>query len=135
MAALAVIGAFEGQETEETWLRYGGLDLLPRINLAIRLAEKPGKPAHFAKRIRSARRKLQGRQGLSEKRNEVVHGAHRSLDGQTATLTMTRYPEGNREIQVDPFSLNSLSREIHALANDVWELFQDIWEWNVRQAK
>lgn len=134
MCALAVIGALEMQETDATWLRHGGLDLLPRMNLSILLAGQKGFPATFAQTLRSARGKIQGKRGLAVRRNEVVHGAHKNLVGNRVTLTMTRYPEGRRDISVDPFDLHELATQIHDLGDELWALCDEIGQWHIKRA-
>ncbi|MBO6769724.1 MAG: hypothetical protein JJ901_15635 [Erythrobacter sp.] len=131
---LGVIAALEDQTTDETWLRYSGLDLLPRIALGIRLSEQKGYPVRFAKSLRSIRSELQGKEGLATKRNEIVHGAHKNLDGESATLTMTRYPEGRREVTIDPFGLNRIARQIHELGDKSFALMQEVGTWKIQQA-
>lgn len=55
----------------------GGMNILPRINLALNLAKHLNAPTQAQRALKEVRTTLQ--KGLDERRNRAIHG-HRSLD-------------------------------------------------------
>lgn len=128
MALLAVIYAIEDMPSEKGHIIFGGLDMLPRANMAINLARYEKLPIRLIKRIEAARDALQ-KGGLSDKRNQVVHGAHRDMEGDETTLTMVRWKGDKRSKKITVADIVALGVAIHDLGDEVWSIFNDIGEW------
>lgn len=126
MALLAVIYAIESIPPEKGELIYGGLDMIPRVNMAIRLAGHDKQPLHVLKRLRAVRKALQD--GLSDRRNQVVHGAHHDLANGSVTLTMVRWRGDKRQKVFTALDIGALAEEIFYLADETWKIFETIGE-------
>ncbi|HTN15575.1 MAG TPA: hypothetical protein VL094_12305 [Sphingomonadaceae bacterium] len=127
MALLAVIYTIEGVPMEKGELIYGGLDIIPRVNMAVRLAEYHRLPQPLKKRLINARKQLQN--DLSERRNQIVHGAHRDADDDTTTLTMVRWRGEKRDKTFTALDVHTVGTEIFELANDLWLWIDDYGKW------
>lgn len=99
---LGIIAAAENMPLEKTYSRYGRLDMLDRVKMAIKLSVEAKWPGRFIGRLRAIQRSLQkGGDRLAEKRNMFVHGVH-STTGTPGEyeLTMVRWPATNRKTVV-----------------------------------
>lgn len=67
-----VIWALLRLDQETGKITTGGLDMLPRANMAINLATHLGAPQNLIQALKSARKAIQG--GLDARRNAAVHG-------------------------------------------------------------
>ena len=92
--------------------------------MAINLARHENLPPPILKRIEAIRTKLQ--KGLLDRRNQVVHGAHRDMEGAETTLTMIRWKGDRRNKRLDAADISELAKEIHALGNDVWSISDEL---------
>jgi hypothetical protein len=131
MALLAVIYGIEDVHYTKGDIVFGGLDMLPRVGMAVNLAEHHNIPVRFQKRIRAIRKALQhgDKNSLCNRRNQVVHGAHRDLEGGNTTLTMVRWRGPKRDRQMSALEINELAVDLCRLGDEAWAIFQDIGVW------
>lgn len=127
MGWLGLIYVIEGIPAEKGHIIFGGLDMLPRANMAINLARHAKLPQRLVKRMTEVRKALQD--GVSDRRNQAVHGAHRDMQGDETTLTMVRWPGDKRHKRITMADLAALGVEIHALGNEVWSIMEDFVTW------
>lgn len=127
MGILGVIYTIEDVPREKGEIIFGGLDMLPRINMAIKLAEHAKIAPPLRRRLRDVRSKLQG--GLADRRNQVVHGAHKDLEDGLTTLTMVRWQGDRREKKIDKADLYQLGNEIFELGDECWSIMEDLGMW------
>ncbi len=127
---LGVIGAIEHQHLEKVEIIYGGLDILPRLSMAINLARHAKAPQSMVARIDKVRGKLQS--GMADKRNQVVHGAHGNLEIDGVTLTMARWKGDRKSQRVTVMDIYNLGQEIYALAAECLAVIDEINAWKVR---
>lgn len=130
MALIGLICQIEPMETE-TDILFGGLDIQPRVNMAISLAQHRKLPVAFTRRITAVRAKLQN--GLNNRRNMVVHGAHRDMEGAETTLTMIRWKGDKRHTRLNAVDISKLAHEIHELGSEVWAISNDLLLRSFRQ--
>jgi hypothetical protein len=133
MTIFALLISIEPMEWDKATIMFGGLDLLPRVNIAIALARHEKLPIRFIKRIEEIRRTLQ-KDGLSERRNQVVHGAHRDMENFGTTLTMLRWKGERRSQTLSANEINEIAEQAYELGDNAWHLIADINEWDKRQA-
>lgn len=67
--------------------------------------------------------------GVMDGRNQVVHGAHRDMEGDTTTLTMVRWPGEKRTKKITTADLYALGSQIHDLGNEAWSIMTDFGAW------
>lgn len=128
MTVLAVIAALEDVPTDKASLLYGGQNILPRFDTAIRLAAYHKAPNRIITELKSVKKLIAT--DVGERRNQAVHGAHADAQVLDAVkLTMTRWSEPKRTQTV---SLEDFIK----IAEDIWELekrtvgvFEKIGEW------
>ena len=133
MAILGIIMQIEPMEPEKAYIIFGGLDIQPRVNMAISLARQNKLPPPLISRIVAMRRKIQGSGGLGERRNQVVHGAHRNMQGNETTLTMVRWSGDKRHKTINAAEIAGLGQDIHDLAMEAWSILAAILSWSVRE--
>ena len=131
---LALIAAAENMPMPKVHLVFGGMDMLPRMNMAVTLTEEAKWPLHLTKRVRAIRTALQkGGEDLSSRRNQAVHGVH-SISSLPAhvKLTMVRW-RGEREAQdVSLNDLHALGVRLHGLSKEAWSIFEDYGRWKFK---
>lgn len=92
-----------------------GLDILPRVRMAIRLASHLNAKSAVKKALDKVRTELQN--GIIDQRNLAVHGIHTvSDDGETMTLEVHRGGNANRQITISIRDLNALNKRIYDLS-------------------
>ena len=130
MTILGVLSQLQLVPHDEAAILFGELDILPRFNRAIALAEHHKTPALVKSKLRETRSALQGRTGLMARRNQAVHGAHADADSLDAVqLTMVRW-SGDRRIQkVSLEDLIALTEEIHSEQRRTYSVFESIAKW------
>jgi hypothetical protein len=107
---------------EEAFLTFGGLDMRPRLNMAINLATHHKMQPHLLKRLRGIRETI-SKKKLDDKRNQAVHGVHSDSDlPQHIRLTMVRWGGDKRVQDVSIIDLHSTGREICDLANECYSI-------------
>lgn len=125
---LVLIATAENMPLEKTYTRYGTTDMMPRIRMAIRLAEEAHWPADLIRRLKGIRTALQkeGGKGIAERRNLFVHGAHKHYynDGEVE-LTMVRWPRSDRDQVVTVVDSAQLGNRIALLAQEAYSIFSD----------
>jgi hypothetical protein len=129
MTIFGLIITIEPMEWEKATIMFGGLDLLPRVNLAIALSHHVKLPQRFIRRIEEIRRVLQ-KEGLAERRNQVIHGAHREMENFGTTLTMLRWKGERRSQTLSAKDINNIADQAHELGNKAWSLMTDITKWD-----
>lgn len=128
MALIGLLSAFEEIDTERAYILFGGLDILPRINMVLNLGRHHKLPRRFLSRIEAVRTLLQ-KGGLADRRNQVVHGAHRDIEDDSTTLTMIRWKGAKRHKTMTATEIHHLGMEIYEAGNEVWSIFEDFGEW------
>lgn len=115
MTLLGLICTVDPTDMEKGHIIYGGLDILPRATMAINLARQNNIHPSIAKRIVEVRKALQN--GLADRRNQVVHGAHHGEEGAETTLTMVRWKGDKKHKRLSATEIGQLASEIHELGN------------------
>ncbi len=130
---LRIIACAENAPMDKVYITFGGLDLQPRINAALKLTRYAGWPQHLVKRIEAIRTTIQGksgRHGLAERRNQVVHGVHKQSEVPgCVSLTMVRWDGPKRTQDVSLESIQSLAEHLAALAQEAWSIADDYGAW------
>lgn len=128
MALLGVIYALENCPIERGELIYGGLDMLPRINMTIKLAEFHKAPKRQRDILKGIRKALQDR--LSDERNRAVHGVQKQSDRPGyISFTMVRFRGEARTKDLTPEQINETAKELLALGDQAWSVFDAIGGW------
>ena len=130
---LGLISCAEGTPLDLVYLKFGSLDMLPRVNMAMTLARYHKWPQPMISRIEAIRKQLQGingRNGLQERRNQLVHGVHKeSLNPQSVSLTMVRWGEPKRTKDVSILDIADLANQLGALAQEASSIFDAYGNW------
>jgi len=124
MIVLGLICTIEPIDLEKGYIMFGGLDILPRVNMAINLARHNKYPPQILKRIIAVRDELQG--GITDARNQVVHGAHKDMQGAETTLTMVRWKGNKRHKRTSAGEIATLAIQIRDIGNKVWAVMDEI---------
>ena len=130
MTIMGLICQIEPMEMEKAYIVFGGLDILPRINMAINLARFNKIPPPIIKRIVAARKSLQD--GLMDRRNQVVHGAHKDIEGAETTLTMVRWKGDQRDKRLHATDIALLASDVHELGTQVHQISVDLLNRSIR---
>lgn len=128
LTLIAVLCAIEGIPDEKGDLIFGGLDMQPRINTAINLARYHKLPRPLINELVAIRKALQG--GVSERRNQAVHGAHAetAVLG-TYRLRMSRWSGDKKMQDVSLEDLFRLIEEIYTLQRRAYGVFEGVGKW------
>ena len=133
MHLLRIIACTENAPIDKVFTAFAGLDMMPRINMAMRLARYAKWPQHLIKRIEAIRSDLQGksgRNGLADKRNQVVHGVHGPSDQpNSVTLTMARWDGPKRTQHVSVSDIHLLAVKFSELAQEAWSIADAYGTW------
>lgn len=89
----------------------GGLDMLPRANMAINLSRQLKAPASLTKALMEARKTIQD--GLDTRRNECVHGVHFGNATSEVVRIEVHRGKGDRSKKV------LTNADIHGLLNEL----------------
>lgn len=126
---LAVLCTCQNVSTEEAAILFGGLDMKPRLGMAINLATHHKWHPSLIKRLRSLRTAID-KAKLVDRRNIIVHGVHKASDkAQTFTLYS---PRRNGSAQHEDWTIleaHALGVEIHAAGLEAWAIFEDYGKW------
>jgi hypothetical protein len=96
----------------------GGLDMLPRLNMAINLARHLKAEKALIDCLVKARAEIQG--GLDTKRNRAVHGVHTAVTIAGDALVEVHRGKGGRDATAFPLEeLAGLSRSLNALTKSL----------------
>lgn len=131
---LALIAAAENMPMSKVHIIFGGLDMQPRVNMAITLAREAGWPQRLVKRIEAIRKALQrGGEDLAARRNQAVHGVHKASElPEHVSLTMVRW-RGPKETQdVSLSELHQLGVRLHELSEEAWSIFEAYGVWKFK---
>ena len=134
LTLLAFLSSLEEIDVEKGEIIFGGLDIKPRINMAITLATQHNLPLPMLKELRAIRKVIQ--QDLTERRNQAIHGAHgESAVLGTYNLRMSRWPAPKRLQPVSYEDMIALSSEIHVVQQRTYQVLSDMAAWRIRRAK
>lgn len=126
---LFVIGAVENLAMQKAYKMFAGLDMNPRINMAIHLAQEAGLPHNrFVKPLIDVRKALNS--GLTDRRNMFVHGVHKfGTEQGEYVLTMTRWKGDKQSQTVTLLDAVKLAHEIALQAQKAGGIFDDYGVW------
>jgi hypothetical protein len=91
----------------------GGLDLLPRVNMAINLARHVKQNRATIAALERARKTVQD--GLDARRNQAVHGVHFAEDDGSTTVEVHRGKGGRNPVTITGDAYSNLADEIRAV--------------------
>lgn len=133
LTLLALLSDMEGIDLEKGEIIFGGLDIKPRINMAITLGTRHKLPPPMLKELRAVRKVIQDE--LMDRRNQAVHGAHgeSELLG-TYNLRMSRWPAPKKLQPVSYENMIALTEEINAVQRRVYAVLTDMVEWQAKRA-
>lgn len=127
MALLGVIYAIEDMPVEKGEIIFGGLDIKPRVNMAIGLARYSKVPQRIVRRLVELRTVIQ--KDLMDQRNQAVHGAHKNLEGDETTVRMVRWSGDKKDKTLSVLDLHQLGVAILEAADECWAVRDAIGEW------
>ena len=105
----------------------GGLDMQPRLNVAILLARQLGAPRYIERELARIRKEIQD--GLDMQRNRAVHGiSFESPDPNSLRVEVHRGKGTKTPIELPNKELNKLGDDLHGLANAAHQIFDRMWE-------
>jgi hypothetical protein len=128
---LAIIASAEDLPFDKVYTRYGGLDMQPRISMALKLAHEAKWPVRLTKKLEGIRRALQkGGENLAEKRNMFVHGVHKAgNEPGEHILTMARWSPGKRDQAVTALDAAALANRLDLLVQEADAVFRGYGVW------
>jgi hypothetical protein len=130
-AGLFVISTIEKELAPKTYLKFGNLDMVPRLNMAINLARDAKVPVYLVKRLEAVRTSV--RDNFQDKRNQAVHGVHSAAsDPDSVTFTMVRWFEPKRTQTVSAVDLYAVATGLHALMEETLAISDAIHEWRIK---
>ena len=128
---LAIIASAEDSSFDKVYTRFGGLDMLKRLNMAVALTREAKWPNRLTKPLVNIRRAIQrDGEGLAEQRNMFVHGVHKETDvpGEIS-LTMSRGSAAKRHQIVTLLDAVQLSTRLAELVQEADGVFRDYGTW------
>ena len=110
-----------GHDAETGKIVTGGLDMLPRINMAINLARHLNAPKPLTECLEKIRKELQA--NLIETRNSAIHGVQ--FNGPNGELEVEMHRgKGNRKRNPLPEkTLNQTGKRLYELTNELRSVF------------
>ena len=133
LTLLALLSDMEGIDLEKGEMIFGGLDMKPRINMAIGLARHHKLPRPLQNELTAIRKVIQ--KDLTERRNQAVHGAHGETDVLGSyRLRMSRYSAPKKLQSVSYEDMMALTEDIHNVQRRVYKVLNEMVEWRTRQA-
>ncbi|MEZ5710497.1 MAG: hypothetical protein R3E02_14040 [Blastomonas sp.] len=124
MCLLALLCQIEPMELQKAYTVFGGLDIRPRINMALNLIIQNKLPLTYVKRMKAVRSKVQDE--LIDRRNQVVHGGHQGEIGFETKFTMVRWKGEKQTKKVNAAEISKLAAEIHEVGSEVWAISEDL---------
>jgi hypothetical protein len=95
----------------------GGLDMLPRLNMAINLCRELKTDSRIERGLVAARKALQS--GLQDDRNMVVHGQHWLITGNAPSIEV-QHGKGTRQPKIfTDQDIYKLVEDIAAVSNEI----------------
>lgn len=122
-----IIWAFLDLDHDTGAIVTGGLDILPRINMAINIAEHKKAPLPIKAGLRDIRKALQ--EGLLDQRNLIVHGAQRFTETNETEFKMLRWPEPKRHQVLSGRDIHAVAEKFHGLVVIGVRVYDDIGTW------
>ena len=127
---LSLIALVEMMPLPKVYRIFGGLDMIPRCNMAIGLMRDEKTPQYIMKRILAVRTELQN--GLDKRRNQAIHGVHSFLDTDSVELTMPRWNPPAQKQVVTYGDLFDLGVSLHHLSDEICAIRDEFFEWKQR---
>jgi hypothetical protein len=104
----------------EAFIIFGGLDMRPRLNMAVNLARHHKMERKLLDRLTTIRVTIT-KEKLDDKRNQAVHGAHSdSTTPQHVKLTMARWSGDKRDQEISIAELHKTGLRLNDLANEAY---------------
>ena len=126
---LAVLSAIEGMPVPQTTIVFGALDMKPRLNMAINLADHHNIHPPLRARLRKLRKTMDDAK-LADRRNRLVHGVHKLSDQpHSFKLFMPRLKGDAQHKDVSVGDAYNLGIEIKAAGDEAWSIFEDYGKW------
>lgn len=136
---LGVIACAENLPIDKVFTRYAGKDMLPRLNLAISLANEAKWPQRFVRPLKAIRTALQENgEGLADKRNLFVHGVHYpTANHEEFGLVMARWRGDKRDNIVGVLDAANLAQRLSLLAQEAQNVFDayGLWKFGTQPRK
>jgi hypothetical protein len=107
-----------GLDVETGKIVTGGLDMLPRLNMAINLARHRKAPVELTSQLVKTRASIQDK--LDVRRNRAVHGVNSWFPGDATVHVEVHRGKGGRERKPLPEDdLRQLGQEIHRVGKEL----------------
>lgn len=106
-----------GLDDETGKIVTGGLDMLPRANMAINLSNHQKQDSRFTKALKEARAAIQD--GLDTKRNRAVHGVHFFDANLNLYVEVHRGKGGRDRTELTEEDLNEIGRTLFKVGQDL----------------
>lgn len=126
---LAVLAACQNIHLSEAAILFGGLDMKPRLGMAINLAEHHRWHPLLLRRLRALRTNID-KSKLVDRRNLIVHGVHSASEGPQAFSLYTPRRKGDAQREewtvMDAYRLGI---EIQQANLEAYEIFLEYGRW------
>lgn len=121
---LHIVGLIEQMPPDEAYIVFGGLDIRPRLNMAINLSQHHGYPTALTNQLTALRTDMKN-SDIANRRNTAIHGVHSESDApHSMKLTMVRYPKDRRNRDMSVLDFHALGNEIQNLAVRAYSIFE-----------
>lgn len=126
---LAVLCAIEGLNIDHAAIVFGGLDMKPRLNMAINLATHHKIDPRLKTRLRNLRTAMD-KANLADRRNRAVHGVQKASETpHTFTMYMPRLKGDAQHRDVSIMEMHQLGLEIKQAGDEAWSIFEAYGLW------
>lgn len=126
---LGILSAAQGIDMTEAAILFGGLDMKPRLNMAMLLARHHKWKPPLQKRLKALRQFIQD-EDLANHRNLLVHGVHKaSPTPQHFMLYTPRRSGPAQETDMSILRAYEIGHTIGKAANEAWSIFDDYGRW------
>ena len=126
---LGLTGIISNMPIEEAYIVFGGLDMRPRLNMAVNLSRHHKLHPPLLKRLLAVRDAV-SKNKIDEKRNRAIHGVHQISEKPLhVSLTMARWSGDKRTTDVSIADLHKSGFDILDLAQEVWAIIQAYGIW------
>lgn len=122
---IIILGTCQSIPPDEAAIVFGGLDMKPRLNLAINLAEHHKWPPPLVKRLRKLRADID-KEKLVDKRNIIVHGVQCASELPQSFKLYT--PRRKGDAQEETWSIleaHALGEAIHTAHKEAYAIFEE----------
>lgn len=122
---IMILATCQNVPNNEAAILFGGLDMKPRLNMALNLAEHHRWPPPLVKRLRKLRTHID-KTKLVDRRNLIVHGVHSASDTPQAFNLYTPRRKGNAQEETWTIvEAHSLGREINAAVKEAYAILTE----------